>query len=472
MIAYFTRRILLAIPTLLLVSLVFFALQQSVRGDLLLETGEGTESMSRYNRETRLLQQARYAGVDKPVFYAALAVAAQSDTLYRIFPKNTRHRLGCLTAQTGNWPAVERYEKYLQEAIASLHDSLPEVKKIRSVLLDSLLLAEKMSEVVPCQAALQRINTHTPQFEADTAAKYTQLLLDSLNNAIEILKKQQYPYKTWLPAVHWYGTHNQYHRWLTGFMTGDLGYSLNTQKPVGETIFLSLCTTLFINGIAFLLAFLIAIPLGVMLSSRANSHVDTVVKAGVLALHSVPAFWLGSVLMLFFTTPGFGIKILPGAGIAQWNSEIQSFWGWIANNPGKFVLPIITLTLHILAVLTLQMRGAMLDALKQDYIRTARAKGLTEQQVFWQHAFRNALFPIIFVLAGAVPAIISGSLVIDFLFAMPGMGSKTQEAFRNGDIPLLAAILMTIAILTVLSQLLADILYAWVDPRVRYRRST
>jgi len=458
-------------PTLFVVSLMFFALQQCVKGNILLETGEGTELMSVENRASALRQQAQRTGVDQPVFYCSITTAAQPDTLYKIFPKTTRHRLACLTAATGNWPAVEQYEQYLQQFIAALADSLPGVTEIRPVLYD-LLSAEKLSDLVSNQSIIAQIAARMTGFRADSTHRNTKSALDSLSAAITRLQTRQDHWKPLLPAWHWHGTHNQYHKWLTGFATGHLGYSLNTQKPVGTTIFLSLCTTLFINGIAFLLSFLIAIPLGVAMSRRAHRSFDRLMKSGVLALHSVPVFWLGSLLILWFTTPGFGLNILPGVGIEQWDGENQPFFSWISNNAGKFVLPIATLTLHALAVLTLQMRGAMLETLQQDYIRTARAKGLKEQQVFWRHAFRNALFPIITTLSSTIPAIISGSLVIDFLFALPGMGSKTQEAFRNGDIPLLSAILMTIAILTICCQLIADIVYAWADPRVRFDKTS
>ncbi len=141
---------------------------------------------------------------------------------------------------------------------------------------------------------------------------------------------------------------------------------------------------------------------------------------------------------------------------------------WLVQHAGKLVLPVLTLLVHILAILTLQMRSSMLEVLDQDYIKTARAKGLSERAVHGKHAFKNALFPLITIFGGVFPVIFAGSLVIEYLFNYPGMGTKTQSAFMNQDYPILYTILMIAAVLTILGSLVADLLYAWVDPRVRF----
>ena len=273
-----------------------------------------------------------------------------------------------------------------------------------------------------------------------------------------------------IPAFHWYGLDNQYHHWLAGFVQADLGMSRIAQKPVWDSIKFSLFSTLIINGLALLLAYLIAVPLGVAMARRRDKPFDRTTRWALLLLYSMPLFWLGSLLMLLFATPDMGLSLINGISLESYQGSGKSYGAWSLSNFDKFILPTMTLCLHALAVLALQMRGGVLDTIGQDFIRTARAKGLSEHVVYWRHAFRNALFPIITVFASLFPTIFTGSLVVEYLYQFPGLGMKTQEAFTGGDYPVLFAILMLAATLTIVGNLIADLLYAWVDPRVRFSK--
>jgi peptide/nickel transport system permease protein len=147
--------------------------------------------------------------------------------------------------------------------------------------------------------------------------------------------------------------------------------------------------------------------------------------------------------------------------------EKEPFLDWFSNKLPKFVLPILVLTLYSLTIVTLQMRGGMIETLGQDYIRTARAKGVSEEDIHWTHAFRNALFPVITIFSSMFPALFTGSLVLETLFNFPGMGQKAQSAFLDQDLGVLSIILMAAAIMTILGNLIADLLYGLADPRVR-----
>jgi peptide/nickel transport system permease protein len=293
-------------------------------------------------------------------------------------------------------------------------------------------------------------------------------LFDTLQHCIQTLHSEARPEKISVPAFYWHGFDNQYHRWLTGFVTGDLGLSRSTQKPVWESLKFSLRSTLIINGLAILLAYCLAVPLGVFMARRRDQAPDRTARWVLLLLYSMPIFWLGSLLMLFFATPDFGLYIINGIGIESYQGSGKTYGAWCLSNFDKFILPILTLGLHALAVLALQMRGGVLDTIGQDFVRTARAKGASENAVYWRQAFRNALFPIITIFASVFPAIFTGSLVVEFLFQFPGLGMKTSEAFMGGDYPVLFTILMLAAMLTILGSLVADLLYALADPRVRF----
>lgn len=229
-----------------------------------------------------------------------------------------------------------------------------------------------------------------------------------------------------------------------------------------------LLITLSLNGMAILLAYLIGVPLGVFMARHDQRPADRWTRAALLFLYAMPIMWLGGMLTLLLSRPDTGLHLIDGLNAEPWLMSNKTFGRWFADNFQKFILPVLTLTLHTLAIIALQMRGGILEVVQQDFIRTARAKGLNERLVFWRHAFRNGLFPIITVFASFFPSIFSGSLVVEYLFDFPGMGIKMESAFANHDYPVLFAMVMFVSALTIIGSLIADMLYAWVDPRVRF----
>jgi len=298
-----------------------------------------------------------------------------------------------------------------------------------------------------------------------------QVRLDTLEQAAQNLQNHLQPANHWRPAFYWHGSANQYHRWLSGVLRGDFGESLEFHRPVWETMRFSLLTTLFINGLAFFLAFRISIPLGVAMARR-QGRFDRFSKWVLLLLYAMPGFWLGGLLLLLFATPNAGFYLIKGINLQAYNPLDGPFLLWAGQHADKFILPILTLTLHVLAIIALQLRGSMREVMGLDFIRTARAKGVAKKDVYQHHAFWNSLIPLIAIFAGLFPAIFAGSIVVEYLFNFPGMGMKTYEAYHHKDYPLLFAILMIGSVMTVLGNLLGDILQAWADPRVRFHKQS
>lgn len=465
MLRYIIRRILLAIPTLIVISVAIFGLSKCTPRDPALDLGDSSFSSYRQQEAAAMLRAAQL-GLDKPAFYFTLTTAAFPDTMYRIFPLDRRERLTKLCAQTGNWTAVVQFEKALkkvEEFASALSDTLASAGDFRVVVAD-MMKSDRCDFLSEMLTGVRQSAQPLPQSEQLT------LLLDTLQMQTRRLKTQAQPAKMNLPAFYWHGADNQYHHWLSGFVTGDLGLSRLSQKPVWTSLKFSLFSTLIINGLAILLAYCAAVPLGVAMARRRNRAFDRTANWTLLLLYAMPVFWLGSLLMLLFATPGFGFYLINGINLESFQGSGKAYGEWCLSNFDKFILPILTLCLHALAILALQMRGGVLDAVGQDFIRTARAKGVGENAVYWRHAFRNALFPIITVFASVFPAIFAGSLVVEFLYQFPGLGWKTQEAFMVGDYPVLFTILMLAATLTILGNLIADLLYAWADPRVRFAK--
>lgn len=465
MLSYFIRRLLLSIPTLIVISWVIFGLNKCSPYDPITQErgSDNSTSIDQVAQEKRYRLIAAQMGLDVPPFYFSLSTTAYPDTLYLIYPPERRTRCTRLAGQVNNWPVVNAYDRHLLKLLhlaGELPDSLPSLHQIHdevSVLSLNSHLDELDSVFLPVQTSISTL----PNNESIVAAA------DSVRTALASMKetaaKPYFP----LPVIRWNGLRNEYHRWMAQFFTGDFGTSLSTRRPVAYEIKSSLVPTLTLNGIAIFLAYCIAIPLGVRMSQYKNRGFDRWGKRLLLVLYSFPVFWLGSLFILGFATSGIGFNWVRGLTVDAWTPG-QSVWRWIAHNAGHLVLPIFTLLIHILAILALQMRSSMLEVLDQEYIKTARAKGLAERGVYSKHALKNALFPLITIFGSVFPVMFAGSLVIEHLFNYPGMGTKTQRAFVNHDYPVLYAILMIAATLTILGSLVADWLYAFVDPRVRF----
>ncbi|MEO6759850.1 MAG: ABC transporter permease [Saprospiraceae bacterium] len=460
MLLYLFRRLIFALITLLLLSMVVFGMVKYAPTDTLLTADDMLNEKVSYSQQIEKASwKAASLHLNLPVFYFSLTTADRPDTLDRIFPFRRREVLLGLLGQSGNWPAVQQYEAAWRAADeAARRDTAAQAKDLRAALTD---LRETQQ--------LTAIDQQAEAIRQQGAATALRLPLESLVRAAQILHTDLQPGKQWLPALHWYGFKNQYHRWLSGFLTGDLGQSVNSGRPVWATLQFPLFTTLLVSGLSFFLAFQISIPLGILMARR-GGRFDRFNRWLLLLLYSMPAFWLGGLLLLVFATPHTGLYWINGINLMAYDAAEGPFLVWAAQNANKFILPVLTLTLHALALITLQVRGGIRAVMPLDFIRTARAKGAPERTVFRQHAFRNSLIPLITIFTGVFPALFAGSVVVEYLFNFPGMGLKTYEAYLYEDYPVLFAILMLGAVMTVVGNFLGDVLYAWADPRVRFDR--
>ncbi|HMS58816.1 MAG TPA: ABC transporter permease [Tepidiformaceae bacterium] len=252
----------------------------------------------------------------------------------------------------------------------------------------------------------------------------------------------------------------QYLNWLKGVLRGDLGRSIQTHQPVREALADRLPTTLQLALAAWAIGILISLPLGVIAAVRQNTWVDH--GATVLALSGVaiPSFWMGLMFILFF---GVWADILPPSGFVS-----------ITDDPLKalqyLILPAVTLGVHQTGSLTRQMRSAMVEVLNQDYVRTARAKGLVERSVIIRHGVRNAMLPVLTVLGLQAGALVGGTVVVEQVFAIPGMGRLALTAVLAHDIPVVQGFVLVATLAVVTANLVTDVMYGVLDPRIHYGR--
>jgi peptide/nickel transport system permease protein len=254
----------------------------------------------------------------------------------------------------------------------------------------------------------------------------------------------------------------RYVKWAWAFIRGDMGYSFNSRSPVLDLILQRLPTTLWIVGFAYLISVLIAVPLGIISAVKRYSLVDKIVTTFTLLGFSLPTFFTGIVFIIIF---GVWLNWFPFI----YNSTLQiTNWTTFIEQIRQSIMPVCVLILYQSAVLMRFVRSSVLDELVQEYVRTAYAKGLSGLTVLKNHIFRNAMIPVVTLVALDVPAIFTGALFTEQVFRVPGIGALLVESIYRSDTPVVMAITFIYAILIVIFNLIADLTYGWLDPRVRF----
>jgi peptide/nickel transport system permease protein len=467
MVAYVLKRLLLFLPTLLAVSMLAFGLNKCAPGDPVVQfmtLDENSRTGADYQRYQQVYAAAAARlGLDKPAFYLQFTTAAYPDTLYRVLQADHRANLDRLLARYGCWPEIQAYYRALKRAdLALVHTGLRSDAAIatRTALLQLYVQHEP-------GAIGARLDTIALALKRDGAlAAAWQPAYAAAEEAYRAVETGATPWKHYLPALYWHGSDNQYHHWLGGVLRGYWGVSYRDERPVFEKIKDAARWTLLLNLPAIALAYLLAIPIGVYSAVRPGGRFDRWSNFVLLTLYSLPGFWVAILLTVFFTNPQYGMDWFPSLGVGEPGRD-DSWLDVLQLRAAHLFLPVVALTYGSLAFIARQVRGSMTKALGEDFVRTARAKGLPERAVIWRHAFRNALFPLITLFSGILPAALAGSVVVEAIFNIPGMGLLTIESILNKDWPVVYAVLMMTALLTVAGILLADLLYAWADPRVR-----
>ncbi len=259
-------------------------------------------------------------------------------------------------------------------------------------------------------------------------------------------------------------------QWSNLRFTGipDFGNSFKDNRPVFDKMLERVPVTLLMNLIAVLVAYSIAIPLGVYSATHPGTLFEKTSTFVVFALYSLPVFWVGTLAVTFLSNPEF-LSVFPSGGLRSMAASTSwSFWQRLADYAWHLALPMMVYVYADFAFISRQMRSSMLEVIRQDYVRTARAKGLDERRVIYKHALRNALIPLITLLAAILPNLIGGSVIVETIFSIPGMGLLSYEALRALDYPMIMAVFTISAILTLVGMLLSDILYSVADPRISY----
>ncbi|MFA6356590.1 MAG: ABC transporter permease [Candidatus Omnitrophota bacterium] len=258
--------------------------------------------------------------------------------------------------------------------------------------------------------------------------------------------------------------HVQYWEWVKRLSVMDLGKSFVDERPVSEKIGERIPITIAINVLSLILIFLVAVPIGITSAVREGSAYDRISTVFVFIGFAMPTFWLALLLMSLF---GVNLGWLPISGIKSIDFEDYNLLEKLLDLIRHLALPVFVSAFVGLAGISRYMRTSMLEILNKDFVRTARAKGLPEKQVIYKHALRNALLPIVTIIGLSVPGLIGGSVIFESIYAIPGMGKLFYDSVMARDYPVIMGVLFIGAVLTLIGNLIADVMYAYVDPRIR-----
>ena len=485
MLEYILKRLLWFIPTLLLVTLLGFLLLVSAPGDPL---DQLVPALSSKNPEEYRAQRAYWSkqlGLDLPVFYFSVKTWAEPDTLYKLQDPEKQKAYHEFLRRTGNAEAISRYFATVTKSRTSLENWV-----IRE-MADSSLSAEEWRRIEP---SLHAITTSINRLEVsgDTShVRFNLLVLRSAQNSIKhsfpdlaapieqslaALYTNKTSYKNFIPKITWYGTHNRYHLWLfgdrsnKGVIRGDFGISYTHKQPVLAVIGDKVIWSLFFSVLSIILAYLVSIPIGIRLAQKPHAPASRLIQTGLFLLYAMPVFFGGVLLLMLFANPDV-LSIFPPSGIkpVEGYADDAGLFDKLSDSLPYIVLPLICYTYSSLAYISRLTQTSIMEQLPLDYIKTARAKGLSDQAIIRKHALKNSLLPLITVFSAVFPSIIGGSVIVESIFTIPGMGLETVKAIISKDYPVVIAIMTLSCLLTMLSYLIADILYAWADPRIRHK---
>jgi len=433
MLSYIAKRLLLSAPTLLIVSALAFGLSQMAGGDptasyLRLQGIE--EGQSNYLQSYE--QQYRKAGLHKPAFYismrpnyAKVSVSTYSNPIQRSFLRSLVDQ-----RYSSSW-AIELLE---------------EIEQAAKTNNDMALTAERWL----AQGDLSMIEREAAEIGL---------------TPISLLASEASRNNLHYPVLRWHGTDCRYHEWLMRSITGEFGISKLDGQPASTKIWSALRWTLLILLINIVITLCLSVPYGLYTGMHVGSRADRWSGMALFAVFAMPTFWIATMLVMLFTTSEYGMKIFPSVG-TWYGGRGQSFLEMIGSKWTLLMLPIGILVVKDVAYLGRMIRDTVAKEITKQYALTARAKGLTERQLAIRHVLPNALGPAITLAVGAIPASLGGTLLLEVIFNIPGMGRLLYSSITQADWAVVYPIVLLTAVVTIVFYLVGDILIAWLNPKV------
>ena len=405
-------------------------------------------SQTSYNQAYSRLQ--RQMDLDLPAFYFSVRPSYFPDTLYKIVPKQRRELLTTLTRQTKNWEAVSDFHSAHVDIIDKSERG-EEIQKDVLVLLSKMSSSRDLSDIQRYSSAIYDISIDGENPELNKLLGSVQLLRDSNKFS-------------W-PVFSWHGFSNQFHSWVLRIFSQH-NVSVVDGKPVMKKIAEAMSWTASMGLIAYVLIGIVSLFIAVCQVLFHESWMDRIVSTFLYVMIAIPTFWFATLMVVFFTTPEYGswTDIFPSIGIKPSFIE-KSFLARFGDNFGQLVLPILCLTIVSSSYLALLTKSDILKELTKPYISTAKAKGVSYAGLIRHHALPNSLVSYITILTGAIPSIFTGSLIIEVIFNIPGVGRLMLYSMQNQDWPVVYTVVVLMSIITIVGYLVGDLVLAKMYPR-------
>lgn len=409
--------------------------------------GELTTTRDAY--EKAYIKEAMRQGKDLPIFYLSLSPSYFPDDLHSIIFKEDREYTKDLLRYSKCATCTEEFWN-LQSGITT------------AVALDTTLAEETISIVkrIERERDINKLKVPMGQLEG-VNNKAIQRLMTSYKGLSE------HSHALALPKIIWHGAHNQYHHYLTNTLRGKLGVSKSDGKSASTKISNALKWTLSMNIVSFLLSAIIGLWIGMWSIKNDGKKFEKGVSSSLLFIYTMPVFWTATMFLVFFTTKRYGnwMDIFPTPGIKYWYAD-ESILRQIWLSASQLILPIICITIPSLAYMSRIMKSKFSEILSSNFVTTLRAKGLSENLIYNRHILRNGLIPYITILTGSIPGLFAGSLVIEKIFNIPGIGKLLLDSIYSSDWPVISGLVIMMSVVTVLSYFIADILYSKVNPKI------
>jgi peptide/nickel transport system permease protein len=449
---FIIRHIFGALLSLWIISLLIFFLSKAVPGDPVVGLKEINEGSYHLDYEKEYKQKATAFGLDLPTFYFSMVPRNFPKNLNEVMPYEKKNFTKALLFQGYQYNDILSYEAALElflddEAAREIRSNL-KIDEIRS-RTDLVLIQKELIEN-------QEISGDRQDF----------VTLTELSKAIDKLVRNKT--ESTFPVFYWHGFKNQYHQWITSLLKGKPGNSRIDGKPVAKKISRALVWTVFLILTAIIFSYGLGIMLGLLLAGLEKQWLRRWIEKLFFGIYAIPVFWLATLLLVFFTTKEYGAwtNIFPSVGLvpidtgAPWYSRLADF--------GKqLILPCFILVIHNLAFVSTLVKRNIESYKDSGFVLMARAYGFKKREILWREIFPHTLLPIITSITSAIPTAITGSLVIEIIFNIPGVGRLLFSSINLGDWPVVFAVVMLIALVTIISFFTAEILYRWADPRIK-----
>lgn len=454
MFGYYIKRILLIVPSLLLVGLftfyLFHAAPNDPVDDLLATEGYEEETISDALYDKQYKRLSADLKLDLPRFYFSVVPSYYPDTLHKIQTKQDRKRAVELLSYHNNWLEVS---KFLDKGHRALELNKSGAGRRTAERLLYQFHPSEFDKIVSANA---------PPYQEEMNELRTSALAVGVEHKSSIA----------IPKLIWFGAENQFHFWITNFFSGKLGRSILDGRPVWSKITKALSWTMYMVILGLTISLLITIPLGVWGAYSPDSKLERFISNFFYFIYAMPLFWLGTIMVVFFTTNQYGAwtNIFPSVGIDPFRGGGSTFSN-ILHNSKQLILPIFCIVIHSTAYFSRLIRTSIVAESQQQYKLTAQLKGLSKRSSYWKHLFPNSLLPLLTIIVGVIPASLAGSLVLEVIFNIPGIGRLMYDSIFGNDWYVIFSIVMLVGLVTIVCYLIGDVLYSYINPKIRFDKA-